>query len=78
MTPQAVGQIELTAQCVLLIEDAEMLGLKALERAVGAADSARAKVVLVGDLPRLRAMGDDAPLAVVLRALAMIRGSAHE
>jgi hypothetical protein len=78
MTPQTPGQIELAAHCVLLIEDAEMLGLKALERAVGAADSARAKVVLVGDLPRLRAMGDDAPLAVVLRALALICGSAPE
>jgi hypothetical protein len=58
---------------VLLIEDADLLGLKALERAVGAADAARAKVVLVGDLPRLRAMGNDAPLALVLRALAKIR-----
>jgi hypothetical protein len=70
---QALGQIELAAHSVLLIEDADLLGLKALERAVGAADAARAKVVLVGDLPRLRAMGDDAPLALVLRALAKIR-----
>ncbi len=78
VTPQAPCQNELAARCVLLIEDAEMLGLKALERAVGTADAARAKVVMVGDLPRLRAMGDDAPLAIVLRALAMTRESAHE
>jgi len=87
VTPRTLGQIELAARCVLLIEDAEMFGLKALERAVGAADTARAKVVLVADLPRLRAMGDDAPFAIALRAVAVAappqraaitRGSAHE
>jgi hypothetical protein len=80
VTPQMLCgiELELHARSLLLIEDAELLGLKALERAVGAADAARAKVVLVADLPRLQAMGDDAPFAIVLRALALIRGSAHE
>ncbi len=71
VTPQTLGQSKLAARSVLVIEDAEMLGLKALERAVGAADAARAKVVLVADLPRLRALGDEAPFAIVLRALAV-------
>jgi len=68
VAPQSLGSIEpLTATSVLIIEAAEMIGLKQLERVFGAAERARAKVVLVGDLVRLGAMGSDTPFAGVLQ-----------
>lgn len=56
----------LTKNDVLLIEGVEMFALKQLERVVGVADKARAKVVLVGDAVQLKAMRVDSPFRTVL------------
>jgi Ti-type conjugative transfer relaxase TraA len=56
---------------VLLIDGAEMIGLKALERLVGVVDKARAKLILVGDLPQFRAMNGQSPLQDVIRQIGL-------
>jgi ATP-dependent exoDNAse (exonuclease V) alpha subunit len=53
---------------VLVIMDAEMIELKALERLLAAADRARAKVVLVGDSAQLAAMGSISPMQSLYEA----------
>lgn len=63
------GGAPLRATSVLVLEAAEMLGLKQLERVVAAADRARAAVVLIGDSARLAAMDGDTPFASVLQAM---------
>jgi Ti-type conjugative transfer relaxase TraA len=60
------GQSPLTANHVLVIEGAEMIGLKQLERLLAVADKARSKVVLLGDAAQLEAMGTLSPLRSIL------------
>ena len=60
------GHDPLTANHVVVIEGAEMIGLKQLERLLAAADKARSKVVLLGDSTQLRAMGAQSPLRGIL------------
>ncbi len=68
VTPQTSDGMEsLNADGVLVVEAAEMMSLKQLERVIAAADRARAKVILLGDASRLDAMGDDTPFAGVLQ-----------
>ena len=59
----------LTANSVLVVEAADLVGLKQLERVIGVADRIRAKVALIGDPARLEAMGGSAPLWSVLQAM---------
>jgi len=67
--PCPPGGKPLVPASVLLIEDADMIGLKQLERAVAGADHARAKAVLIGDPVRLGAMGGATPFSSVLQEL---------
>jgi Ti-type conjugative transfer relaxase TraA len=60
-----------TRASVLLIDGAEMIGLKALERVAGVVDKARAKLVLVGDLRQFRAMNGQSPLRDVMRQVGL-------
>jgi Ti-type conjugative transfer relaxase TraA len=60
------GQDPLTANHVVVIEGAEMIGLKQLERLLAVADKARSKVVLLGDAVQLEAMGTLSPLRSIL------------
>jgi hypothetical protein len=55
-----------SASHVLVIEGAEMIGLKQLERTLAVVDKARAKAVLVGDSRQLEAMGSLSPLRSIL------------
>lgn len=55
-----------SARDVIVVDEAEMIGLKDLERLLGVADKARAKVVLVGDSGQLEAMGSESPLRSIL------------
>ena len=55
-----------SASHVLVVEGAEMIGLKQLERTLAVADKARAKAVLVGDARQLEAMGSLSPLRGIL------------
>jgi hypothetical protein len=57
---------------ILLVADAEMIGLKQLERLVGAADKARAKIVLLGELTQLRAMRSASPLQGIIEQAGLI------
>jgi Ti-type conjugative transfer relaxase TraA len=56
----------LTKNDVLLIDGAETIALKQLERVVGIADKVRAKVVFIGDESRLKAMRVESPFRSVL------------
>jgi ATP-dependent exoDNAse (exonuclease V) alpha subunit len=47
---------------VVVVEGAEMIDVKSLEKLLAAAERARAKVVLVADSERLQAMGDMSPI----------------
>jgi ATP-dependent exoDNAse (exonuclease V) alpha subunit len=49
-----------------VVEGAEMIDLKQLERTLAVADKARAKAVLVGDARQLEAMGSLSPLRGIL------------
>ena len=60
------GHDPLTANHVLVIEGAEMIGLKQLERTLAVVDKVRAKAVLVGDARQLEAMGSLSPLRSIL------------
>jgi Ti-type conjugative transfer relaxase TraA len=60
------GHDALTANHVVVIEGAEMIGLKQLERLLAVADKARSKVVLLGDSAQLQAMGSLSPLRSIL------------
>jgi Ti-type conjugative transfer relaxase TraA len=55
-----------SASHVLVLEGAEMIGLKQLERTLAVVDKARAKAVLVGDSRQLEAMGSLSPLRGIL------------
>ena len=60
---------ELRREAVVLLDGAQMWGLKQLERVLAAADRARAKAVLIADAGQYRAMKIESPFADVLRAI---------
>ena len=65
------GDDPCSASHVLVVEGAEMIGLKQLERTLAVADKARAKVVLVGDARQLEAMGSLSPLRAILDGIGL-------
>jgi Ti-type conjugative transfer relaxase TraA len=60
------GRDPLTLNHVVVVDGAEMIGLKQLERILAVADKARSKIVLVGESPQLEAMGPTSPLRNIL------------
>jgi Ti-type conjugative transfer relaxase TraA len=66
------GRDPLTLNHVVVVDGAEMIGLKQLERILAVADKARSKVVLVGDLRQLEAMGPTSPLRDILDEVAPV------
>jgi Ti-type conjugative transfer relaxase TraA len=60
------GHDPLTANHAVVIEGAEMIGIKQLERLLAVADKARSKIVLLADAAQLRAMGSLSPLRDIL------------
>jgi ATP-dependent exoDNAse (exonuclease V) alpha subunit len=60
-TPPRPGD-ELDKDDVVVLEGAEMIDVKSLERLLAAAERARAKMVLVADAERLQAMGALSPM----------------
>jgi Ti-type conjugative transfer relaxase TraA len=60
------GRNPLTLNHVVVVDGAEMIGLKQLERILAVVDKARGKVVLVGDSRQLEAMGSMSPLRSIL------------
>jgi Ti-type conjugative transfer relaxase TraA len=63
------GRDTLVRQSVLLIDGAETLGLKQLERFMAHADRARAKIGLLGDFDRMQKMRIETPFSEVLRKI---------
>jgi ATP-dependent exoDNAse (exonuclease V) alpha subunit len=61
------GEDKLTKNDVVVVDGAEMIDLKQLERLLAVADRARAKIVLVGDSQQVRAMGATSPLTALIR-----------
>jgi ATP-dependent exoDNAse (exonuclease V) alpha subunit len=66
------GRASLTLNHVVVVDGAEMIGLKQLERILAVVDKARGKVVLVGDSQQLEAMGSMSPLLSILDNVASI------
>jgi Ti-type conjugative transfer relaxase TraA len=64
------GREPLTLNHVVVVDGAEMIGLKQLERILAVADKARGKVVLLGDSRQLKAMGSTSPLQGILERVA--------
>jgi Ti-type conjugative transfer relaxase TraA len=64
------GRDPLTLNHVVVVDGAEMIGLKQLERVLAVVDKARGKVVLVGDSQQLEAMGLLSPLQSILDKVA--------
>jgi len=60
------GKDPLTLNHVVVVDGAEMIGLKQLERVLAVADKARSKLVLLGDSQQLEAMGSMSPLQSIL------------
>ena len=60
------GRDLLTPNHVIVVDGAEMIGLKQLERLLALVDKARGKIVLVGDSLQLEAMGSMSPLQGIL------------
>jgi Ti-type conjugative transfer relaxase TraA len=60
------GRNALTLNHVIVVDGAEMIGLKQLERLLAVVDKARAKVLLMGDSAQLDAMGSMSPLQGIL------------
>jgi len=60
------GRNPLTLNHVIVVDGAEMIGLKQLERLLAVVDKARAKVLLMGDSAQLEAMGSMSPLQGIL------------
>ncbi|MEA3149544.1 MAG: hypothetical protein QOD56_483 [Gammaproteobacteria bacterium] len=58
-----------TRASVLVVDAAEMMSLKPLERLVGVADKSRAKIVLIGNSDQLLAMKLESPFQDVLREI---------
>ena len=65
---RAEDQEPLANNDVVVIEGAEMIELKALERLLATAERARAKLVLVADAAQLRALGPLAPMYSLYQA----------
>jgi ATP-dependent exoDNAse (exonuclease V) alpha subunit len=61
----------LTPNHVLVVDGAEMIGLKQLERILALADKARSRVVLLGNSEQLEAMGSTSPLQSILDRAAL-------
>jgi Ti-type conjugative transfer relaxase TraA len=61
------GDFEMSRDMVLLLDGAEMLGLKQLERFLAVADRARAKAVFVGDFDQLHAARAESPFRDLMR-----------
>jgi len=61
----------LTQNGVLLVDGAQMIGLKGLERLLAAAAKVRAKIVLLGDLDPRRGAGAESPFGGVLREIGL-------
>jgi hypothetical protein len=61
------GHDSLTSGTVLLVDGAQMIGLKELERLLAVADKARAKVALIADADQLLAMRVESPFQEMLR-----------
>ncbi len=61
------GDFEMSRDMVLLLDGAEMLGLKQLERFLAVADRARAKAVFVGDFDQLHAVRAESPFRDLMR-----------
>jgi Ti-type conjugative transfer relaxase TraA len=64
------GREPLTLNHVVVVDGAEMIGLKQMERILALADKARGKVVLVGDSRQLKAMSSTSPLHGILERIA--------
>jgi Ti-type conjugative transfer relaxase TraA len=60
------GRSPLTLNHVVVVDGAEMIGLKQLERLLAVVDKARAKVLLMGDSEQIEAMGSMSPLQGIL------------
>jgi hypothetical protein len=60
------GRNSLTLNHVIVVDGAEMIGLKQLERLLAVVDKARAKILLMGDSAQLEAMGSMSPLQGIL------------
>jgi Ti-type conjugative transfer relaxase TraA len=60
------GRNPLTLNHVIVVDGAEMIGLKQLERLLAVVDKARGKVLLIGDSAQLDAMGSMSPLRGIL------------
>ena len=60
------GRNPLTLNHVIVVDGAEMIGLKQLERLLAVVDKARGKVLLMGDSAQLDAMGSTSPLRGIL------------
>lgn len=60
------GRDPCSANHVIVVEGAEMVGLKQLERLVGVVDQARGKIVLLGESRQLEAMASLSPLRSIL------------
>jgi Ti-type conjugative transfer relaxase TraA len=60
------GRDPLTLNHAIVVDGAEMIGLKQLERLLALVDKARGKIVLVGDSLQLEAMGSMSPLQGIL------------
>jgi ATP-dependent exoDNAse (exonuclease V) alpha subunit len=56
----------LTGDQVLIVDGAEMIGVKHLERLLAAADRARAKLVLLADADQLEALGAHSPIHSII------------
>jgi len=67
------GRNPLTLNHVIVVDGAEMIGLKQLERLLAVVDKARAKVLLMGDSAQLEAMGSMSPLQAFSTELARLR-----
>lgn len=61
------GDFEISRDMVLLLDGAEMFGLKQLERFLAVADRARAKAVFVGDFDQLHAARAESPFRGLMR-----------
>jgi ATP-dependent exoDNAse (exonuclease V) alpha subunit len=66
------GRAPLTLNHVVVVDGAEMIGLKQLERLLAVVDKARGKAVLVGNAGQLQAMGSMSPLQSILDKAASI------
>jgi len=60
------GRNPLTLNHVIVVDGAEMIGLKQLERLLAVVDKARGKILLMGDSRQLEAMGSMSPLQGIL------------